>query len=212
MSVPTQAQSSGATYAIVVLTAMNLLNYMDRYVPSAVKDLFAKDLKLTDEETAWPLTAFIIVYMLTSPIFGQLADRYSRTALIGIGVAIWSLATAAAAYAVGFWSLLLARAFVGVGEAAYATIAPSLISDCYGPERRTRIMTICSMATPIGAAIGYTLGGILGAKYGWRYAFLICGLPGLLVAAMAFMMRDPGRGTFDAPEKRTPLGWGESLR
>lgn len=202
----------GATFAVAVLTAMNLLNYLDRWVPSAVKDLFKADLELTDAQTALPLTAFIIVYMLTSPLFGALADRYSRTALIAGGVAIWSIATAAAAAAVGFWSLLLARAAVGIGEAAYATIAPSLISDFYSPERRNRIMTVFYVAIPIGAALGFALGGKLGQEYGWRAAFLMCGLPGLLVALLAFTIKDPGRGTFDPPEQRAPLSWPDALR
>src|ERR1044071_4425716 len=116
----------GARFAIVVLTAMNLLNYIDRYVPSAVKDLFKKDLGFTDLQTSLPLTAFVIVYMLTSPIFGSLADRWSRKALIAAGVALWSLATAGAALATGFVSFMLARSLVGGGGAGYAPISPSL--------------------------------------------------------------------------------------
>src|SRR4051812_45379759 len=116
---------SNATFALTVLTAMNLLNYLDRYVPSAVKDLFKADLGLTDTQTSLPLTAFVVVYMLASPIFGSLADRLSRRHLIAAGVALWSLATAAAAWATGFTSFFIARALVGVGEAAYATISPA---------------------------------------------------------------------------------------
>lgn len=204
--------AQGATFAIVVLTAMNLLNYMDRLVPSAVKDLFKADLGLSDFQTSVPFTAFVIVYMITSPIFGALADRSSRKVLVGTGVALWSLATAAAAYATGFWTFLASRALVGVGEAAYATIAPSLIADYYAPERRNKIMTIFYVAIPIGGALGYVLGGLLGEHFGWRRAFLMVGLPGLLVAALAFLMREPGRGTFDPPgAKPAVLGWGEAL-
>lgn len=205
--------AQGAAFAVVVLTAMNLLNYMDRLVPSAVKDLFKADLELTDAQTAVPFTAFVIVYMLTSPIFGALADRSSRKVLVGTGVALWSVATAAAAYATGFWSFLFSRALVGVGEAAYATIAPSLIADYYAPARRNKIMTIFYVAIPIGGAMGYVLGGMLGEHFGWRRAFLMCGLPGLVVAALAFLMREPGRGTFDPPgEKPAAASWGEALR
>jgi hypothetical protein len=122
------AAASGAGYAVFILTMMNLLNYLDRIIPSVVKDLFKRDLKLTDAQTSLPITGFVIVYMLTSPIFGSLADRWSRKVLIALGVALWSLATGAAALAVGFWSFLLARAFVGIGEAAYATISPALLN------------------------------------------------------------------------------------
>ena len=113
-----------ARLAVTVLTAMNLLNYFDRYVPSAVKEQFKVDLGLTDAQTSWPLTAFVVVYMIASPLFGALADRVRRTWLIALGVGLWSLAIASAAWATGFVSLLLARALVGVGEAAYATLAP----------------------------------------------------------------------------------------
>ena len=108
-------------------------------------------------------------------MFGSLADRLPRTKLIAGGVALWSLATAAAAFAFDFWSFLIARAFVGVGEAAYATLAPPLLSDFYSAEKRNRVLTVFYVAIPVGAAIGFTLGGYLGANWGWRAAFLICG-------------------------------------
>jgi MFS family permease len=101
-------------YVVIILTMMNLLNYVDRWVPSVVKDLFKADLKLTDFQTSFPLTSFIFVYMLASPVFGALADRWPRKVLIALGVGLWSLATGAAALAVGFWTLCLARALVGL--------------------------------------------------------------------------------------------------
>lgn len=202
--------TDGAMRAVVVLTAMNLLNYIDRWVPSAVKDLFKQDLGLTDTQTSLPLSAFILVYMVASPIFGSLAERGNRKVLVAIGVAIWSLATAAAAFAQGFGSLLLARSLVGVGEAAYATIAPAILSDFFPPEKRNRVFTIFYVATPVGAAIGFALGGYLGATVGWRAAFLICGLPGLLVALAALALKDPPRGQFDAT-REDPPPWSRAL-
>jgi MFS family permease len=209
---PPQPAARGAVFAVTVLTAMNLLNYLDRYVPSAVKDLFKADLGLTDAQTSLPLTAFVVVYMLVSPLFGSLADRYSRKALIAAGVALWSLATGAAAFATGFWTFLFARALVGVGEAAYATIAPSLISDYFPPSRRNRILTLFYVAIPVGSALGFTLGGLVGNAHGWRTAFLVCGLPGVLVALLALLIRDPGRGTFDLTAPPPVPGWAEALR
>ncbi|HMV66694.1 MAG TPA: MFS transporter [Myxococcota bacterium] len=204
------APVSGATWTIVVLTLMNLLNYVDRYVPSAVKGLFKEDLGLSDAQTSWPLTAFVVVYMLASPIFGGLADRASRPALIAFGVALWSIATAAGSLATGFWSFLAARALVGVGEAAYATIAPSLLSDCYPADQRNRVLTVFYVAIPVGSALGYVVGGLVGVRWGWRAAFLVCGLPGLLAALAALRIRDPGRGAFEAVS--APVSWGEALR
>jgi MFS transporter, Spinster family, sphingosine-1-phosphate transporter len=198
-------------FAVVILTMMNLMNYLDRFVPSVVKDLFKADLKLTDAQTSLPLTGFVFVYMLTSPIFGALADRWPRKVLIAAGVGLWSLATGAAALAVGFWTFCLARALVGIGEAAYATLSPALLSDFYPPNRRNRILTIFYIAVPLGAAMGFLLGGLLGQHFGWRAAFLICGLPGLALAGMALAIRDPGRGKFDSDAAETPPRWAQAI-
>ena len=202
----------GARFAVAVLTAMNLLNYMDRYVPSSVKDLVKTDLKLTDEQTSLPLMAFVIVYMCASPIFGSLADRVSRRVLLASGVALWSLATGAAAFAEGFGTFLFARALVGVGEAAYATIGPALLADFFAPARRNRVLTIFYVAIPVGTAVGFSAGGYIGPRYGWRMAFLVCALPGLAAAALALKIRDPGRGASDVGDAPGPsMPWGKAL-
>jgi MFS family permease len=201
-----------ATFAVVVLTAMNLLNYIDRWVPSAVKTLFQKDLGLDDAQTSLPLSAFVVVYMIASPVFGSLAERGRRPWIIAAGVALWSLATASAALTHTFTTFLLARALVGVGEAAYATIAPTVIADHYPPERRNRVLTFFYVATPVGAALGFALGGVIGDRWGWRAAFLACGLPGLLVALVALAMGDPPRGRFDAGPREEPPPWSAALR
>jgi MFS family permease len=210
-SLMADSPASGAGYAVFILTMMNLLNYLDRIIPSVVKDLFKTDLKLTDTQTSLPITGFVIVYMLTSPIFGALADRWSRKLLIALGVALWSLATGAAALAIGFWTFLLARALVGIGEAAYATISPALLSDFYPPEKRNRIITIFYVAIPIGSALGFVLGGYFGDAFGWRAAFLICGLPGLALAGLVLAIRDPGRGRYDSDATAAPPPWMQAL-
>lgn len=212
-SAPMSGFRQSAGFAVVVLTTMNLLNYVDRWVPSAVKPLFQKDLGLSDAETSLPFSAFVIVYMIASPIFGSLAEKGRRPLLIAFGVALWSLATAAGSLATGFASFLIARALVGVGEAAYATISPTLIADHYAPERRNTVLTLFYVATPVGAALGFVLGGYLGEHYGWRTAFLAVGLPGLLVAAVALLLPDPPRGRFDgALAQQAPPPWPEALR
>ena len=193
---------------------MNLLNYIDRYVASAVKELFKHDLHFTDLQTSAPFTGLIVVYMLASPVFSSLSDRFSRKRLIAAGVALWSLATAGAAWATGFVTFLLARSLVGVGEAAYATISPALISDYFPPGRRNRMLTIFMVAIPVGAALGYVLGGVLGQAHGWRAAFLIVGLPGLLASGLVLLVREPERGAFDAAPVRGEvlITWPEALR
>ncbi|MBL8911444.1 MAG: MFS transporter [Archangium sp.] len=206
-----RSPAPGALFALLVLTAMNLLNYVDRYVPSAVKGLFKKDLDLTDTQTSLPLTAFIIVYMLASPVFGTLAERGNRRLLIAFGVAAWSLATAAAAFAHSFTTFMIARALVGIGEAAYATIAPSLLADFYPPEKRNRVFTLFYIAIPVGSAIGFVLGGFIAEIWDWRTAFLAVGLPGLGVAALALLMKDPKRGQFDEAPPAV-VSWPDAIR
>ena len=200
---------AGASRALLALTLLNLLNYVDRYVPSAVKDLFKVDLQLTDAQTSWPLTAFVLVYMVSSPVFGSLADKWPRRKVIAFGVALWSLATAAAAMAGNFWTFLLARALVGVGEAAYATLSPAVLADFYAPERRNRALTWFYAAIPVGAAIGFAAGGYLGHHFGWRIAFVAVGLPGLLAAAWVWNLHEPPK---IQAEITTPPSWALALR
>lgn len=209
---PSARPAPSAGFAIAVLTTMNLLNYMDRYVASAVKELFKRDLHFTDFQTSAPFTGLIVVYMLTSPIFSSLSDRFSRKRLIAAGVALWSLATAGAAWARGFLTFLLARSLVGVGEAAYATISPALISDYFPPARRNRMLTIFYVAIPVGAALGYVLGGMLGQARGWRAAFLIVGLPGLLASGLVLLVGEAERGAFDPGPARVLPTWPQALR
>jgi len=132
--------------------------------------------------------------MLTSPVFGLLGDRGPRRILVGIGVQLWSLATAGGALARSFWGLFFSRTMVGVGEAAYGTTAPAIISDLYPVQSRGRALSFFYVAIPVGSALGYLLGGLLGSHLSWRAAFLVVGLPGLLIGLAAYSMREPVRG------------------
>jgi len=183
-----------------VLTFINLFNYMDRYVLAALVEPLGAELQLSDTQLGWLMPGFIIVYMLFSPIFGTLGDRGNRTKLIALGVLIWSVATATAGLAAGFVSLFLARAMVGVGEAAYGTIAPAILADYFRPRIRGRIFAVFFCAIPIGSALGYMLGGFVAAAHGWRMAFFVAGLPGLLLAGLVLGLKDPPRGRYDPPE------------
>ncbi len=190
-----------AVHVVFAFCFAPFLSHLLRYVPSATKEQFKDDLGLTDSETSLPLTSFIIVYMITSPIFSHLNDLgYTRKGLIFAGVIFWSLATAAAALAQGFWTLLLFRSLVGVGEAAYATLAPALLSDFYPAAQRNSILSIFYLAVPIGSALGYVIGGVLGGAYGWRAAFLACGVPGVVLAVFTLFINEPKRGRYDNEE------------
>lgn len=172
---------------------MNLLNYVDRYVVTALLPELQADLHLSDSQAGFLGTAFMAVYFLSSPLFGWLGDLGARPRILGFGVAFWSLSTAAAGLAQGFGSLFCARAAVGVGEAAYGSIAPSLITDLFPKKLHGRALSFFYMATFVGSALGWLLGGIIGKRLGWRPAFFVVGLPGLALSLLAFAMKDPTR-------------------
>jgi MFS transporter, Spinster family, sphingosine-1-phosphate transporter len=184
-----------AGVGLAILSFINLFSYLDRYIVSAVlESLKHSNLGLSDANLGSLMSAFLLVYMLTAPVFGALGDRRSRPRLIALGVACWSFATTFSGFAVGYWSLLAARACVGVGEAAYVTIAPSLLSDYFPVRQRGRVMAIFFCAIPVGTALGYVVGGLVDKHYGWRAAFFVAGIPGLLLAALCLLLRDPPRG------------------
>jgi len=186
-----------ANFGLVVLTGINLFNYIDRYVVSGIEESIKADLHLSDTQSGALMTAVIVLLMLASPWFGTRGDRGSRTRLIAAGVALWSVATASAGLAVSFVTLILARATVGVGEAAYGTIAPSLLADYYPKNLRGRVFSVFFAAIPIGAALGFLIGGLVDKHYGWRAAFFVAGLPGLVLAGLLLLLPDPPRGRAD---------------
>jgi MFS transporter, Spinster family, sphingosine-1-phosphate transporter len=193
------ASRRAALWTLGVLTAINLLNYLDRYlVPPLVPDL-ERALGLSDSQVGWLWPAFMLVYMVAAPVFGVWGDRGARTRPIALGVLIWSIATVLSGVARSHAQLFAARALVGIGEAAYVAIAPALLADCFPVSARGRVYAVLNMAIPVGAALGYVLGGLIGHHFGWRAAFFVCGVPGVLLAAAALRLPDPPRGAQEAP-------------
>jgi len=195
-------------YALGLLLSVNLLNYIDRQVLFAVFPLIKIDLRLSDTALGFLGSAFMFSYLLIAPLFGWLGDRWSRTGLAAGGLVVWSLATALAGFAPGYRSLLAARAAVGVGEASFGTVSPGLVADFFPKERRGQILAWFYVAIPVGSALGYLLGGVLGQRHGWHAAFLMVGIPGLLLALPIALLRTPPRGG-DAPHPANPLPEGE---
>jgi MFS family permease len=183
-----------------LLTALNLLNYLDRLVLAAVLERVQDELKLDNFEGGLLATVFLVGYFLTSPIFGRMADRGSRKRLIAFGVAVWSLATIGTGLSRNFPMLVAMRAFVGVGEASYATLAPTIIDDLAPPAQKSRWLAIFFVATPVGSALGYLVGGAIEARWGWRQAFLVAGGPGLLLAATCLLIEEPKKKALEAKE------------
>jgi MFS family permease len=178
---------------LAILLAVNLLNYIDRQVLYAVFPLVKADLQLSDTSLGLLGSAFMLSYMIIAPLFGWIGDRNNRAHLAAGGVIAWSLATIGAGFTKSYGSLLAARSAVGIGEASFGTVSPGLISDYFSPERRGRALAYFYLAIPVGSALGYLFGGVVGQKYGWQNAFLLAGLPGLLLAIPLWRLRDPGR-------------------
>ncbi|HJQ66017.1 MAG TPA: MFS transporter [Gemmatimonadales bacterium] len=209
MSSPNTTASRSATTALVLLTAVNLLNYIDRYVvPAVFESLKRSPMAPSDTQLGLLMSGFLIVYTVTAPLFGLLGDTRNRPRVLAAGVALWSAATALGGAARSYTSLLVARMAVGVGEAAYGTIGPSLLADYYPVHRRGRAFAIFFTAIPVGAALGYMLGGFVDHHWGWRSVFFVAGTPGLLVALLLLALREPVRGTHDeTPATATCAPW-----
>jgi len=188
--------TSMARRSVALLLAINLLNYVDRYVLSAVVPHIQEQFFVPGDENAkfWIgtlNTAFLFSYMLAAPLFGWLADRASRWVLIGGAVIAWSLASGASGLATSFGMLLATRLFVGIGEAAFGPAAPTLVADLYPIERRGTVLSWLYVAIPVGSALGFILGGVIASHWDWRTAFFAVVGPGILVGLLCFLMRDP---------------------
>jgi MFS family permease len=178
---------------LALLTGLNLLNYLDRLVVSAVLPKIQDDLHLSNLMGGLLATVFLVGYFATAPIFGALGDRASRKWLICLGVLVWSAATCASGLATTATELLIARAFVGIGEASYATLAPTIIDDMTAPQAKGRALAWFYGAMPFGAALGYVVGGFVEARWGWRTAFFVAGGPGLVIALATLLIAEPAR-------------------
>lgn len=195
----------GARRALILLLSINLFNYVDRYVLAAVEPLIREHFGATKAQMGWLATAFLLSYMFAAPVFGWLGDRMSRWVLVGVGVILWSLASGGSGLATSLGLLLVTRCFVGVGEAAYGPVAPTILSDLYPVAVRGRVLSWFYLAIPVGSALGYVVGGQIAALAGgeanreaWRWPFYAVVLPGLLLGAGALFMRDPRQSALGA--------------
>ena len=198
---PGQKPMSGARSALFLLLAINLFNYIDRQILAALEPdiretFFAPDDVNRMTKTGLLAVAFFVTYMVSAPVLGFLADRISRWVIVGVAVILWSLASGASGLAATFGILFATRIFVGIGEGGYGPAAPTILSDLFPIETRGRIMAIFCAAIPVGSALGYVIGGLIGAHLGWRWAFYLVTPPGLLLGLLCFWQRDP-RGAAD---------------
>ena len=178
---------------LFLLTGLNLLNYLDRQILAAILPRIKSGLSLSYTVAGALASIFIIGYSATSPVFGALGDRMKRKGLITAGVLVWSIATVASGLAQDGTQLLVARAFVGIGEASYATLAPTIIDDVTPADRKGRALAIFFAATPIGSALGYLVGGFVSKHWDWRTAFFVAGGPGVVLALSVLLIAEPER-------------------
>ncbi|MGD0797301.1 MAG: MFS transporter [Acidobacteriaceae bacterium] len=202
-SKPGAARVAGATTALALLTALNFVNYIDRYILPGVQEQVKGEFHVSDTALGSLTFWFFLTYMCAAPATGWLGDRFPRKPLI-VGCALLISAINVLTGTVhAFASLLLRHAVLGIGEASFGIYAPALLSDFYPEEERNRVLTIFYTAIPVGAALGYLIGEIVGAHYGWRMPFFVSAVPGFLIAALVlFLLQEPERGASDATHER----------
>jgi predicted MFS family arabinose efflux permease len=201
---PTPAPKLYPKTALAVLTALNLFNYIDRSVLFAVQDLVKAEFHRSDAAFGLLTSAFFIFYMCAAPFMGPLSVRFTRKWVIIGGALVWSAATLLTAFTKNFDELLIRHTLVGIGEASFVILSPTFVADMFPEDMRGRVMGVFYLAIPVGTALGYPLGGILGPMYGWRVPFYVGAAPGVLLALLLAFIPEPPLGQFDSAESKAP--------
>jgi len=179
---------------LAVLTGLNMLNYIDRNMLLGVQPLVQKEFKINDAQLGLLTSAFFFCYMIAAPLVGWMGDRFPRKNIVLFGIAIWSGFTLLTWLVRDYNQLLFRHTIVGIGEASYATIAPTLVADLFPVQSRGRMLSIFYVGLPVGSALGILLGGPLGEHFGWRVPFMLAGIPGFLLALVFWLLPEPPRG------------------
>ena len=203
---------AGATTALVLLTALNFVNYIDRYILPGVQEQIKHEFLLSDKQIGALTFWFMIAYMGSSPITGWLGDRFPRKPMIVIAALFWSGVNFFTASVHSYDSLNIRHAALGIGEASFGIFAPALLSDFYPEDQRNRVLTIFNIALFVGAALGYLVGGTVGEHYGWRHSFIVSAIPGTIIALLiAIFMKEPARGASQQDKAKLEKGTVRSL-
>jgi MFS family permease len=191
---PDSGVAKGATVALVLLTGMNFVNYLDRYILPAVQEQVKGEFRLSDNQLGSLTSFFFFAYVLSSPITAWLGDRFPRKMVIVIAALCISAMNFFTASVHSYMSLNIRHAALGVGEACFGIFAPTLLADFYAEDRRNTVLTIFNVAIPVGAAMGFLVGGMIGHSHGWRMAFIASAIPGAVIAVLILLfMREPAR-------------------
>jgi MFS transporter, Spinster family, sphingosine-1-phosphate transporter len=210
---PAKGSVAGATIALVLLTAMNVVNYLDRYILPSVQEQIKGEFRISDDQIGTLTFWFMVAYMVASPITGWLGDRFPRKPMIVVAALLMSAVNFFTSSVHDYDSLNLRHAALGIGEASFGIFAPALLADFFAEDRRNRVMTIFNIAIPLGAALGYKAGAWIGSHHGWRMSFTASAVPGALVALLIlFFMREPERtGSAAEPKAKVEKGTLASL-
>ncbi|MDR3763761.1 MAG: MFS transporter [Acidobacteriota bacterium] len=192
--------------ALVVLTALNFVNYIDRSVLFAVQPMVQREFPGSDAKFGMLTTVFFFCYMVTAPLVGYLADRFPRKYIMCCGAILWSAATLLTAVTHNFTELMIRHTVVGIGEATFVAITPSFLADLYPEHRRARALSVFYLAIPVGTALGYLLGGAMATRWGWRAPFMVGAVPGFLLGLILLFVPEPVRGSKDHLEVTAERG------
>ena len=199
---------------VAILTYINLINYMDRYTIAGVLSQVQDEFHIDASQAGFLQTAFVLAYMLFAPFFGYFGDRHSRRMLMAVGVLIWAVATLVGSFMPNYGSFLAMRALVGVGEASYSTIAPTIISDMFVKDLRSKILAIFYFAIPVGGGLGYIAGrGLANAFHSWRWALRGTPILGLIAFMLiVFVLKEPPRGQVEGKGHLKPTDYVRDLK
>lgn len=198
---------AGATVALVLLTALNFVNYIDRYILPGVQEQIKGEFHLSDGQIGSLTLWFMLAYMAAAPVTGWLGDRFPRKPMIVAAALFWSSVNLLTAYVHSYESLNLRHAALGIGEASFGIFAPAMLADFYPEDQRNRVLTIFNIAVPVGAALGYLTGGYVGQHFGWRMSFTVSAVPGIVIALLiALLMKEPERAASERQKARLEKG------
>uniref|UniRef100_A0A2Y9D1M0 Major facilitator superfamily (MFS) profile domain-containing protein n=1 Tax=Anopheles dirus TaxID=7168 RepID=A0A2Y9D1M0_9DIPT len=205
--------SASAWFTVAVLCFVNLINYMDRFTIAGVLTEIQDHFHIGDDEGGLLQTAFVLSYMICAPLFGYLGDRYSRKWIMVLGVSLWSTTTLLGSYMNHFGWFITFRALVGIGEASYSTIAPTIISDLFVDEMRSKMLALFYFAIPVGSGLGYIVGAKMASLMNsWVWSLRVTPVLGAIAVVLIVMLREPQRGQSEGSHNMQATSYTEDIK
>uniref|UniRef100_A0A1Q3FWR3 Putative sugar transporter/spinster transmembrane protein n=2 Tax=Culex tarsalis TaxID=7177 RepID=A0A1Q3FWR3_CULTA len=213
VTVASSEVTATAWFTVGVLCFVNLINYMDRFTIAGVLTDIQDHFRIGDDEAGLLQTAFVLSYMICAPVFGYLGDRYSRKWIMALGVFLWSTTTLLGSFMQHFGWFITFRALVGIGEASYSTIAPTIISDLFVGDMRSKMLALFYFAIPVGSGFGYIVGSETAKFFGdWVWALRVTPVLGVIAVVLIAMLRDPERGASEGTHHMQATSYREDIK